>query len=207
MFRREVEQHCVAQRREFVYDPRCRRERTVRFYLHKRLTEQAEHAQFHPVSFDNHELAPRVVSRDVCGAAEVFERVYFDLEAALVPDVVAERECVDTRAEEFLRHIFRYAVAARGVFAVCHDEIHVQPLPNGRQVLGYDFAPRLADNIAYEENPHLVISGIRDCGRGRSYRRLRPPLKVRGELGQSDPFSNRNRQAAALCCGKLRDVS
>src|SRR5213594_3624145 len=75
----------------------------------------------------------------------------------LVPDVIAAREHVHTRREQLPRHVRRDAEPTRGVFRVGDDTGHSAFADEPRHLPGHGLAPRLADDVADEENFHAPL--------------------------------------------------
>src|SRR5690606_36175360 len=99
--------------------------------------------------------------------------VYRADELALVPDMIAGGDAVDTRRIEFMAQLLGNAIAARRVLAVDDDEVQGELAPQLRYVCHYRLAARAAHHVAAEQNAHraLSIPASRDPARRGGVRR------------------------------------
>src|SRR5207247_8145790 len=70
--------------------------------------------------------------------------------------VTAAREYAPPRRKHLPRHVRRDAESPGGVFRVGDDAVHPTFTDEPRHLAGHGLAPRLAYNVADEENSHLL---------------------------------------------------
>ena len=96
-------------------------------------------------------VPPRTGRRQVGRTANPLQPGDLRLEALLVPHVVAEREGVDPRVQQSLRHGAGEASAGRGVLRVGDHEIEPEIGAQPRQPVGHNLAARPADHVTDEQ--------------------------------------------------------
>jgi hypothetical protein len=72
----------------------------------------------------------------------------------LGPDVIARGHHVDARFEKRVADVLRDAETGGRVLRIGDDEIGIQPIDEPPQSLADDFAARLSDDVADEEDLH-----------------------------------------------------
>jgi hypothetical protein len=110
------------------------------------------------VLLDDHVIAAGVARRQIGRPTDALERGNVALKSLLIPDMVAERDDVHTRLEDRLAEGAGDAGAGGGVLAVGDDKIDAPFDADLRHQRAENLASRLADDVADEEELHLIPS-------------------------------------------------
>src|SRR5579885_1242390 len=88
------------------------------------------------------------------GAAVLHSRIEIVVDLLLVPNMIAGGEHVGAQFEKFLADRRGDAKAPGRIFDVDNQELDAVGLDKMMKMLAHDLAPRAAEHVADEENPH-----------------------------------------------------